>query len=146
MTRLQFPELLLATAGFFLGLSASIAMAAEPVVANPLTSPASVAQNPMQPMNPMNPMQPGGSSGQSQSDFPRDPEHGNLPVSPGMEDTYYSCTACHSAQTFAQQRLSDARWEYLWDWMIKEQGMPDYGDEMRQIILSYLQRHFSSER
>lgn len=70
----------------------------------------------------------------------------NLPDTAGVEDTYYSCTPCHSAQTFAQQRLTDARWEYLWDWMINEQNMPDYGSEQREIILGYLQTHFSSQR
>ena len=74
------------------------------------------------------------------------PDLANLPVGPGIEDVYYSCTWCHSAQTFAQQRLTDARWEYLWDWMIQEQGMPDYGPESREIILEYLTTHFSSER
>jgi len=71
---------------------------------------------------------------------------GNLPDTPGVEDTYFMCTACHSAQTFAQQRLTDARWEYLWDWMISDQNMPDYGPEARESILGYLQTHFSSER
>jgi hypothetical protein len=71
---------------------------------------------------------------------------GNLPDTPGVEDTYFLCTACHSAQTFAQLRVTDARWEYLWDWMISDQNMPDYGPEARETILAYLKTHFSSER
>lgn len=71
---------------------------------------------------------------------------GNLPDTPGVEDTYFMCTACHSAQTFAQLRVTDARWEYLWDWMISDQNMPDYGPEARETILAYLKMHFSSER
>ncbi|HBG99715.1 MAG TPA: hypothetical protein DDY29_13690 [Rhodobacteraceae bacterium] len=58
---------------------------------------------------------------------------------------YYTCTVCHSAQTFAQQRLTDERWAYLWEWMIREQGMPDWGMERRESILAYLTTHFSSE-
>lgn len=85
-------------------------------------------------------------AGPQTSSVPLNAEFGNLPDAPGMEDTYYSCTACHSAATFAQQRLTDERWEYLWDWMISDQGMADYGDEAREIILAYLQTHFSSER
>jgi hypothetical protein len=93
------------------------------------------------------PMQPlGGLAGQPETAVERDPNFGNLPVGPGMEDTFYMCTACHSAQTFAQQRLTDERWNYLWDWMIESQGMPDYGEEMREIITGYLTTHFSSQR
>ncbi len=105
--------------------------------------------NPGQPMSPMSvaPMQPlGGLAGQPEANVVRDPEFDNLPVGPGMEDVFYTCTGCHSSQTFQQMRLTDARWEYLWDWMIREQGMAEFDDETRDIILAYLQTHFSSER
>lgn len=114
-------------------------------VPNPMTS-SPVLVSPMgqgfAPLNPMTPMP----EGSEPTSVPLNPEFGNLPDAPGMEDTFYSCTACHSAATFAQQRLTDERWEYLWDWMISDQGMADYGEEAREIILSYLQTHFSSER
>lgn len=74
------------------------------------------------------------------------PEFDNLPDAPGVEDTFYMCTACHSAAIIKQQKLSDARWDYLWQWMIEDQGMADPGDEMRETILTYLKEHFSSER
>lgn len=74
------------------------------------------------------------------------PEFENLPDTAGVEDTYYMCTACHSAAIIKQQRISDARWDYLWDWMIEDQGMADPGEEMKQTILAYLKEHFSSER
>ena len=122
-------------------------------------SSAGVAQNPMLPnpmapgavgVNPMlqNPMLPGGQTPAEQdvSDIPLNPDFGNLPDAPGMEDTFYSCTACHSTATFSRQRLTDERWAYLWDWMITDQGMADYGPELREIILGYLTTHFSSER
>jgi len=116
---------------------------------NPMLQQNPMTPTPGTPMSPMNlaPMQPlGGLAGQPEANVERDPDFDNLPVGPGMDVTYYSCTACHSSQTFQQMRLTDARWEYLWDWMIAEQGMPDYGEEDREIILTYLQTHFSSER
>jgi hypothetical protein len=116
---------------------------------NPMLQQSPMTPNPGQPMSPMSlaPMQPlGGLAGQPEVNVVRDPEFDYLPVGPGMEDTYYSCTACHSSQTFQQMRLTDARWDYLWNWMIEEQGMPDYGEETREIVLAYLKDHFSSER
>ncbi len=74
------------------------------------------------------------------------PELGNLPDTPGAEETYYLCVGCHSLAIVKQQRISDARWDYLWDWMIEEQGMPEQDPETKQVILGYLKRHFSSER
>lgn len=75
-----------------------------------------------------------------------DSELGNLPVGPGAEDTYYQCIACHSTAIIRQQRLSDARWDYLWTWMIEDQGMYEPDDETKDLILTYLKTHFSSER
>lgn len=77
---------------------------------------------------------------------PTDPEFGDLPISEGMEETFYLCSACHSTAIIRQQHVSDARWDYLWNWMIEEQGMPEQTPERRELILSYLKSHFSSER
>ena len=74
------------------------------------------------------------------------PEFDGLIDGPGAEDTFYMCSACHSIALVKQQRLSDARWDYLWTWMIEEQGMADPGDELRETILHYLKEHYSSER
>ena len=74
------------------------------------------------------------------------PELEGLPDAPGAEDTYYLCSACHSIALVKQQRLSDARWDYLWRWMIEEQGMPETDDETRDAILGYLKKYYSSER
>lgn len=74
------------------------------------------------------------------------PDLGGLPDAPGAEDTYYQCTACHSTEIIKQQSLSDARWDYLWDWMIEEQGMLDADPETKELIMGYLKSHFSSER
>ncbi len=120
----------------------------------PTAQPQVVAPNPMTPTTAPNPMLPGGAIPNPMAGTPTGdveevalrPDLGNLPDTAGVEDTYFMCTACHSAATFAQQRLTDARWEYLWDWMISDQNMPDYGPEARETILAYLQTHFSSQR
>ncbi len=74
------------------------------------------------------------------------PELGGLPDAPGAEDTFYLCSACHSIRMVTQQRVSDQRWDYLWDWMIQEQNMPEQDEETREAILGYLKTYFSSER
>jgi hypothetical protein len=75
-----------------------------------------------------------------------DPDFDNLPATEGMEDTYYQCSACHSTAIIKQQHLTDARWNYLWGWMVNEQGMHEPDDDTKDVILAYLMRHFSSER
>lgn len=73
-------------------------------------------------------------------------ELGGLPDAPGAEDTFYQCTACHSTEIIKQQRITDARWDDLWQWMIDEQGMFEPEPETKTEILDYLKAHFSSER
>lgn len=74
------------------------------------------------------------------------PEFDGLIDGPGAEETFYMCSACHSIALVKQQRLTDARWDYLWRWMIEEQGMADGGEELRETILDYLKEHYSSQR
>ena len=74
------------------------------------------------------------------------PEFDGLIDGPGAEETFYMCSACHSIALVRQQRLTDARWDYLWRWMIEEQGMADGGEELRETILGYLKEHYSSQR
>ena len=57
-------------------------------------------------------------------DAPRpegNPDLGGLPEAPGAEETFHLCSACHSVALVKQQRLSDERWDYLWNWMVEEQ-------------------------
>ena len=75
-----------------------------------------------------------------------DPELGDLPDGLGAEETYYQCVACHSTAIIRQQRVTDARWDYLWHWMVEQQGMVEPDEETREVILGYLKQHFSSER
>lgn len=74
------------------------------------------------------------------------PEFDDLPDTAGVEETYYQCVACHSTAIIKQQKISDARWDYLWDWMVKDQGMVEPDEETKEIVLDYLKEHFSSER
>lgn len=94
-----------------------------------------------------NPLMPGTPLGQSPGkQVEGNPELGGLPDGKGAEETFYACTACHSAAIIKQQHISDARWDDLWSWMIEKQGMPDYPPEDKELILGYLKQHFSSER
>ncbi|MCZ7676503.1 MAG: cytochrome C-552 [Roseovarius sp.] len=108
----------------------------------------SVSQEAYDPMRPAgNPLVPGASTQTPAAPAAEpDPELGNLPAGPGAEDTYYQCVACHSTAIIRQQRLSDERWDYLWKWMVEEQGMFEPDEETRDSILTYLKTHFSSER
>ena len=72
-------------------------------------------------------------------------EFSGLPRTPGHETVYYQCTYCHSAQIIMQQRLPRSRWDYLLNWMVAQQGMPEPSPEARAEILDYLVRHFSPE-
>ncbi|MBZ0123397.1 MAG: cytochrome C-552 [Roseovarius sp.] len=108
----------------------------------------SAAQEGYDPMRPAgNPLVPGTSAQTPAAPAAApDPELGNLPAGPGAEETYYQCVACHSTAIIRQQRLTDERWDYLWTWMVEEQGMFEPDEETRQLILTYLKTHFSSER
>ncbi|CTQ33263.1 hypothetical protein [Jannaschia rubra] len=113
-----------------------------------LAATAALAQQAYDPMRPAaNPLAPPTSAPASAAPaVETDPELGNLPVGPGAEDTYYQCVACHSTAIIRQQRLTDERWDYLWTWMIEEQGMYEPEPETTDVILTYLKTHFSSER
>ncbi|MDX5361786.1 MAG: hypothetical protein LPL00_09990 [Alphaproteobacteria bacterium] len=109
------------------------------------------AANPMgAPRTGFNPLMPGGGASAqpttSKSGVPLNEEFGNLPDAPGMEETFYTCTACHSTAIIKQQHVTDARWDDLWQWMINTQGMPETDEETKKIVLDYLKTHFSSER
>lgn len=72
-------------------------------------------------------------------------EFGGLPDALGAEDTFYQCTACHSTEIIKQQRITDARWDDLWIWMVEKQGMVDADPETKDLIMTYLKTYFSSE-
>lgn len=82
----------------------------------------------------------------AQSTPPDDGEFGQLVVEPGVEETYYACTACHSEMIVAQQGKTREDWADMLDWMVEEQGMPELEDEQRKTILDYLAEHYNTDR
>ena len=75
-----------------------------------------------------------------------DEEFGALYVDEGVDDTYYTCVACHSERIIVQQGLSRDAWDRLIDWMIDEQGMAEIDDELRTSILDYLTANYNVDR
>jgi hypothetical protein len=73
---------------------------------------------------------------------PRDEEPEMYPEGPNREDTFYFCTACHSFQIVAQQRMSRNRWNEVLTWMTERHNMPDVQGEERDKILGYLSTAF----
>ncbi len=73
-------------------------------------------------------------------------EPDELPAGRGREETYYTCSACHSFSLVAQQGMSWGDWEEIIDWMIEEQGMSDLESEERALILEYLSKNFGPDR
>lgn len=129
----------LATAVSVPGLAGALAQRPNVTLAQASPAPGT-GYDPLAPQ-PVDPMLPQASP---EADVALNSELGNLPDTPGVEETFYLCTACHSAAIIKQQRLPPARWDYLWTWMIEEQGMPEQDSETKAAILTYLKRHFSS--
>ena len=75
-----------------------------------------------------------------------DPEFGVLKVAPGVEETFYACTACHSEMIVAQQGLTREHWDESFEWMVEEQGMSEIDEPDRTIILDYLAKHYNEDR
>lgn len=73
-------------------------------------------------------------------------DFGLLFVAPGVEDTFYICTACHSERIIAQQGFTRAHWDELIDTMVEEQGMEELPAEERTMILDYLAEHYNTDR
>lgn len=95
------------------------------------------------PVDPMNALK---ARVSSEGEVSANADFGGLPDGAGAEETYYQCVACHSTEIIKQQRVTDARWDYLWEWMTAEQGMVEPDPETKTAILGYLKEHFSSER
>ena len=73
-------------------------------------------------------------------------DFGVLFNAPGVSETFYACTACHSERIVAQQGLSRERWEEMLVWMVEEQGMEPLPEEEEEIILDYLSTHYNEDR
>ncbi|WP_343116692.1 c-type cytochrome [Ostreiculturibacter nitratireducens] len=75
-----------------------------------------------------------------------DEDFGLLVTGAGVEETYYTCTACHSEMIVAQQGKTRENWDKLFDWMIEEQGMAELPQEERDVILDYLAENYNTDR
>jgi cytochrome c len=73
-------------------------------------------------------------------------EFGSLFDAPGVETTFYACTACHSEMIIAQQGLSREHWDEMLEWMVEEQGMSEIPEPDRTEIIDYLATHYNEDR
>ena len=73
-------------------------------------------------------------------------EFGVLFDAPGVETTFYACTACHSEMIVAQQGLTRKKWDELFEWMVEEQGMSEIEEPDRTEVLDYLEAHYNEGR
>lgn len=85
-------------------------------------------------------------AGELEAELARDEELGGLPVGKGAEETFYTCSACHSIRLVRQQGLTRAAWDELFDWMVEEQGMPELEGEERKLILNYLSTYYNIDQ
>ncbi len=74
------------------------------------------------------------------------PEFGLLKVAPGVENTFYTCSVCHSEMIVAQQGLTRPDWEEMLEWMVEEQGMYEIEEPDLTEILDYLAEHYNTDR
>lgn len=73
-------------------------------------------------------------------------EFGVLFDAPGVEATFYTCTACHSEMIVAQQGLTRKHWDELFEYMVEEHGMSEIEEPDRTEILDYLDAHYNEDR
>ena len=76
----------------------------------------------------------------------RDGEFGLMVEAPGVEETFYGCTACHSEMIIVQQGKTRQHWDDLLVWMVDEQGMTPFDDAERHVILDYLAANYNEDR
>lgn len=83
---------------------------------------------------------------EEQAEAATEQEFGLLFPAEGVEETYYTCTACHSEMIVAQQGKTRHGWEKLLEWMVEEQGMSELPEDELNIILDYLAENYGTDR
>jgi hypothetical protein len=68
-----------------------------------------------------------------------------LPDTPGREETYFACIACHSFQLITRQGMSRGMWENTIELMVERHGMFELDPEEEELILDYLVQHFGPD-
>lgn len=71
-------------------------------------------------------------------------DYWGLPRTEGYDLIDAYCTACHTLQIVMQQSATPERWDYMLDWMVREQGMAPMIDGDRDIVLKYLVETFGN--
>lgn len=84
--------------------------------------------------------------GEKEVELVRSDEFGGLPIGAGAEETFYTCSSCHSIRLVRQQGLTRAGWDELIDWMIEEQDMAEVDAEDRKLILNYLSSYYNIDQ
>ncbi len=74
---------------------------------------------------------------------PGDEKPEDLPDSPGREETFYACTACHNFKLVAAQGMTRAQWDDSLSWMTARHNMADIQGADRSLILDYLETHYA---
>jgi len=69
-----------------------------------------------------------------------------LPPDVGREEVEIYCNACHSLRLVAQQGMSKADWDELFNWMVEEQEMEVIPPEDRMLVLNYLAKYRNVDR
>ena len=77
---------------------------------------------------------------------PETEDFGLMVRAPGVSETFYACTPCHSERIVVQQGLTRAQWDELMVWMVEEQEMEPIEDSALAVILDYLAQHYGPDR
>ena len=72
-------------------------------------------------------------------------DYWGLPRTAGYEEVAAYCAGCHSLAIVMQQRVTPERWQYLLQWMVEKQGMQPMEPAEAELVLGYLNDHFSSQ-
>ncbi|MDA0340058.1 MAG: aldehyde dehydrogenase [Proteobacteria bacterium] len=73
-------------------------------------------------------------------------EFGGMPAAPGVEETFYTCSTCHSIRLVTQQGLSRESWEETLEWMVAEQEMEPLEPADHNSVIGYLSTYYGIDR
>ncbi len=75
-------------------------------------------------------------------EFNEKDEFSGLPRKPGYEETFLTCSVCHSMRLVMQQNKDKAGWDSVIDTMVKQRGMFEPEKADREKITTYLGENF----
>ena len=65
-----------------------------------------------------------------------------MPDFAGRDETFGYCIGCHSMKVVGRQGMDRARWDETLSWMTEKHNMPAPDDEMRKVLLDYLDKAY----